>query len=258
MIRRYLSSKIVYDCSRDVWGLRMDSKGVLYEQEFHYSKGSLDVTPRDWFWVAWDHFRGEISRCMSKYVKNNCIMVIVGVGESGFVPSEGSMWTIGIDINRTALAKTDRRIDLVIGSASHLPLKENSVDLVYFELVLHHLKGQMSLAVPLSESYKVLVPHGRIIAVEPNMLHPSGFLLNLLNVFHLYASVFGGSNYEYSLTIKELTAHLGCFSGFEVKALSFYHPRFPLFLQRYIMKRDVFLKEHFSSFAWMILVDAVK
>jgi SAM-dependent methyltransferase len=236
----------------------MASKGVLYEQEFHYSKGSLDVTPRDWFWLAWGHFRREISRCMSEVVKKNCIMVIVGVGESGFVPREGSMWTIGIDINRTALAKTDRKIDLVIGSASHLPLKENSVDLVYFELVLHHLKGQMSLSVPFSESYKVLVPHGRMIAVEPNMLHPSGFLLNLLNVFHLYASVFGGSNYEYSLTAKELTVPLSRFSGFEVEALSFYHPRFPLFLQRYIMQRADFLKKHFSSFAWMILVRAVK
>ena len=236
----------------------MASKGSVYEQEFHYSKGSLDVTPRDWFLLAWDHFRKEISLYMNQVTKNSRVIVIVGVGESGFVPDVSSVQTIGININRKALANADKRLALIVCSASHLPLKDNSVDLVYFELVLHHLKGQMDLAVALTESHRVLMSNGRMVAIEPNMMHPSGFLLNLLNVFHLYASVFGGSNYEYSLTTKELTVPLSCFSGFEVKALSFYHPRFPLFLHNYIMKREDFLKKHFSSFAWMVLVAAVK
>jgi SAM-dependent methyltransferase len=236
----------------------MTSKGSVYEQEFHYSKGSLDVTPRKWFLLAWDHFRKRIALYMNLLAEKSRVMIIVGVGEAGFLPDVNKVWTIGMDINRKALEKTDRRIDLIIGSASHLPLKDASVDVVYFELVLHHLKGQMDLAVPLTESHRVLMSNGRMVAIEPNMMHPSGFLLNLLNLFHLYASVFGGSNYEYSLTTKELTVPLSCFSGFEVKALSFYHPRFPLFLHNYIMKREAFLKKHFASFAWMVLVSAVK
>jgi SAM-dependent methyltransferase len=236
----------------------MTSKGSVYEQDFQYSKGSLDVTPRDWFLLAWSHFRREIALYMNQIARNSRVMVIVGVGEGGFVPDVVGAQAIGIDINRKALVNADRRLDLIVCSASHLPMRDNSVDLVYFELVLHHLKGQMDLAVPFTESHRILMPNGRMVAVEPNRLHPSGFLLNLLNVFHLYASVFGGSNYEYSLTTKELTIPLSCFSGFEVKPLSFYHPRFPLFLHNYIMKREAFLKKHFSSFAWMVLVAAVK
>jgi len=236
----------------------MVSKGSKYEAEFQYTKGSLAVTPHDWFLLAWDHLRKEIARYMCEVTKDKRAMVIVGVGEAGFVPDIDKVQTIGIDINRKLLAKTDRRIDLIVGSASHLPLKDNSVSVVYFELVLHHLKGQMDMSTPFGESYRVLLPNGRLIAVEPNMLHPSGFLLNLLNVFHLYASVFGGSNYEYALTAKELSVPLRFFSGFEVRALSFFHPRYPLFLHRYILKRESFFKRHFSSFAWMILVSAVK
>jgi hypothetical protein len=33
----------------------------VYEQDFQYSKGSPGVTPRDWFLLAWDHFRKEIA-----------------------------------------------------------------------------------------------------------------------------------------------------------------------------------------------------
>jgi hypothetical protein len=55
----------------------------------------------------------------------------------------------------------------------------------------------MDLAVPFAERHRVLMPNGRMVAVEPNMMLPSEFLPNLLNVFHLYTSVFGGSNYEY-------------------------------------------------------------
>lgn len=201
---------------------------------------------------------------MMSELSSSGTVLIVGLGSGGILPHLASACdtdVVGVDINREFLlsAKKHNHVNnVVLGSASNLPFRDDYFSITFFELVLHHLKGQMKLSVPLNEAYRVLCDGGKVIAVEPNMLNPSGLLLNIINRFHLYELLFGGSNYEYSLSPKEIQTGLGDFSDVSITALSFSHPRFPLFLQNYISQHTDFLSKHFSVFAWIFLVMGYK
>ena len=177
--------------------------------------------------------------------------MIVGVGARGILTygAVEDVQKIGINVNKRFLLHFKEYGDTILASASHLPLKEGVIDLVLFELVLHHLKGQRSLEVSLREAQRVLVNGGRLIAIEPSSLNPSGFLMNVINVFHLYSRLFGGSNYEYALSPKEIKTQLSAFSGVKIKALTFLHPRLPVSLQRFILKYEGFLMKRLAYFA---------
>lgn len=238
-----------------------ESKALKYEARFAYSKGILNVTPRSWHNFAWRHLRNRMMNHVSYSVGEKERILIVGVGTGGimsYVKLGQNVQKIGIDVNEVFLSHLKKSFDTVLASASHLPLREGVIDLVFFELVLHHLKGQQILEVSLREANRVLVNGGRTFAVEPSSLNPSGFLMNLINMFHLYSRLFGGSNYEYALSPKELKTLFCDFSGVKIEALTFLHPRFPISLQRFILKYERFLMNRLAYFAWMFLITAYK
>lgn len=169
---------------------------------------------------------------------------------------EQNVLKVGIDINKSFLLHSKEYCNVVLASASHLPLKDASIDLVFFDLVLHHLKGQQILGVSMKEVHKVLVDGGILIAIEPSSLNPSGFLMNAINMFHLYSRLFGGSSYEYALSPKEIRALLSDFYSVEIKALTFLHPRLPVYLQRFILKYERSLMKWLRIFAWIFLITA--
>jgi len=239
----------------------LKSENTKYEAEFNYAKGSLAVTPQTWHNFCWFCLRQKMFKEVNGLLvgRRNKVL-IVGLGDGGILPqlkSTGKIDVLGVDINRDFLLKSKDYCDLVVASASHLPIKNNSIDMVFFELVLHHLKGQMDLHIPLNQALGALVPNGKVVAVEPNALNPSGVLLNLINIFHSYSRLFGGSDYEYALTSKELHKALASFSA-EVNPLSFLHPRFPVFLQIWILRHHRFLVKWFSAFAWIFMAIGYK
>jgi SAM-dependent methyltransferase len=59
------------------------------------------------------------------------------------------------------------RIDFIIGDAEHLDLPDASLDAVFFGGVLHHFP---ELDQVYAESFRVLKPGGKLIAIEPNRL----------------------------------------------------------------------------------------
>lgn len=59
------------------------------------------------------------------------------------------------------------RIDFTVGDAEHLDMPDASLDAVFFGGVLHHIP---QLDQVYAESYRVLKPGGKLVAIEPNQL----------------------------------------------------------------------------------------
>lgn len=238
-----------------------EGKESKYEASFAYSKGALDITPKSWHNFAFNNLREKTINYMNRVVGERERILIFGVGAGDILPYVGwgqEILKIGIDINKRSLKHSKKYCDVVLASASHVPIRDNSIDLVFFDLVLHHLKGQRILGVSLKEAYRVLINEGRLIAIEPSSLNPSGFLMNVINMFHFYSKLFGGSNYEYALSPKAIKIQLSNFSSVEIKPLTFLHPRLPLSMQRFILKNGKALEKRLAYFAWMFLITAYK
>jgi SAM-dependent methyltransferase len=238
-----------------------ESKGAKFERDFKGHKGALDVTPRSWYSMVYDDLRKRTVGYMNRVVSDKETVLIVGVGKGDILPYvwlEQRILKIGIDINEDVLKEAKEFCDTILASASHMPMKRDSTDVVFFDLVLHHLKGQKELRPSLKEAHRVLTDNGKMIAIEPNLLNFSGLLMSIINTFHMYAWLFGGSNYEYALSIKEIRSVLSGLFSSRIAALTLLHPRFPPFVQRFILKNERFLLRKLAFFAWMLLVTAHK
>jgi ubiquinone/menaquinone biosynthesis C-methylase UbiE len=237
--------------------LNMKRKRIEYEADFRYleDQALFAVTPRNWHNFTWEHLRKRTISFLKILTKDARIMLLVGIGPGGASKlwESDAIMRIGVDINKKWLSVSKEVCHPILASASHLPIKDNSIDVVFFELVLHHLKGQMTLEVPLKEACRAITHYGKILALEPNSLNPSGVLLNFINMFHLYALTFGGSNFEYALSPRELKSSLPAFSHLVTLAFTFLHPRFPLSVQRSILNHESFFMKKFPYFAWMFL-----
>jgi len=216
-----------------------------------------------WNSWAWNVTRQRTTNYIVHSIGERQRILIIGVGSGGSlrnarVPREHCVQKVGIDIKKKGLLESREYCDPILASASHLPLKGDSFDFVLFEQVLHHLKGQKNLEIALKEAHRTLVNGGKLVAIEPNSLNPSGFLMNIVNTFHLFWVLFGGSNYEFALSPREIRILLSDFCSIDIRALSFLHPRLPLSSQLWILKNERILMKRFSYFAWMLAITAIK
>ncbi|OGW40603.1 MAG: hypothetical protein A2Y97_05110 [Nitrospirae bacterium RBG_13_39_12] len=213
-----------------------------YESKFEYSKGIIR-TPEKWknyFWAA--YYKKILSSLRSKITKYNRV-VFIGIGYGDIVPSlqfEDRIKIIGIDVNFNSLLSAKEHTSVIMADGSCLPLKSNNVDLVVCNQVLHHIIGQGTLDATINECHRILKCGGEFIAVEPNSMHPSGALINIANRFHKYHFLTGGSDHEFAISpfhIFRVLRNNG-FSILKSSAVTFSHPRFPLFIQKIINVLD--------------------
>lgn len=88
----------------------------------------------------------------------------------------------GIDVAADALAGFRARgYTPILADAGRLPFPDSTFHYVVCPAVLHHLVGQGGLEKYLEEFVRVLRPGGYVIALEPNVLHLSGLLMNIAN-----------------------------------------------------------------------------
>ncbi len=105
-----------------------------------------------------------------------------GPGPDAEYISRSTRNIVGIDIVVEAVASFQKRGHrAVLADAVKLPFANNAFDYVVCPAVLHHLVGQGGLETYLGEFFRVLRPGGYILALEPNVLHLSGLLMNIAN-----------------------------------------------------------------------------
>ena len=236
---------------------RRDAK--KYEKEFSYGKG-LIPTPSDWIAHFWDVHNEQIKKIIDAPLKAANSILFVGVGSGGVMTHLDfrGKTVIGIDLNVKYLLQAPEYCKKVEADSSSIPFKDGSFDMVICDKILHHVVVQGSLEETIAECSRVLKDGGRMFAVEPNLFHPSGLAMTLMNKFHLYHKIAGGSDYERALSPFKLTRMCrSYFKKIRVNAVTFGHPRFPLSFQKLIFRADKYLKRmYLLSFSFA--VEAVK
>lgn len=235
------------------------NKAKRYERDFEYGKGIIPTSKKclSYFWKT--HYN-KVFESLKPFIHEARTILFIGVGEGDVIsalPIENKT-VIGIDLNTKFLSHAHGCCRALAADGTIIPLKNCSIDLVICNMVLHHIVGQEGLEKALHESRRVLKDGGRLVAFEPNLFHPSGMAMTLLNRFHLYHALMGGSDYEYALSpfrIARICRSL--FKKTEIKAITFSHPRFPVFIQKMCFSLDQYLSGMYP-FSFSFALEAIK
>jgi ubiquinone/menaquinone biosynthesis C-methylase UbiE len=231
------------------------NKAREFEKSFDHSKG-LMPTPERWISYFWDTHKNKVVSSMLPVLKEAQSILFIGVGEEDILPKIqiNAKSIIGLDLNRKFLLHSVDYCRPIVGDGAQLPVRDKTFNVVICNMVLHHIVGQGGLEKTISECSRVLKPGGKFFCFEPNLFHPSGIILTLLNKFHLYHRFAGGSNYEYALSPFKIAGFCRShFTKVEIKAVTFSHPRYPPFIQNIFFSTDSFLARIYPlSFSFMI------
>lgn len=111
----------------------------------------------------------RLYNALSHTIKDKSRILDVGCGK-GFIANfflNGNYEYYGFDINNTLVRYSAKNYGpyFFIGNGLQLPIKDNSVDAIIFNAVLHHI---LDIECILKESVRVLRPNGIIFIQEPN------------------------------------------------------------------------------------------
>lgn len=113
---------------------------------------------------------------VSDYIKDKIVLDIAsGEGYGSNLMSERASFVYGVDIDEATVKEARLKykninLEYLTGSASEIPLKDNSVDIVVsFETIEHHDKHDEMIA----EIKRVLKPKGLLIISTPDKLYYS-------------------------------------------------------------------------------------
>jgi len=213
------------------------------EKRIVYGKGIIP-TPQNWITHFWAIHKERVVEFLKGPEHRADSILLIGVGDGDILKDLGFQRNtiVGIDLTLHVgtLVVANKYCRAVLADGAMVPLKDASMDLVLCNMVLHHIDGQGDLERTLSECSRVLKNGGKLFVFEPNLFHPSGIALNIINTFHLYNRLGGGSNYEYALSPFRLSriCKNNSLKDVEIRALTFGHPRFPLAIQKLLFRVD--------------------
>jgi SAM-dependent methyltransferase len=148
---------------------------------------------------------------------------------------------IAVDSNPdcvTAVTETGQADEAFVGHAGRLGLGRESVDIVLYRQVLHHIAYQGPLDPCFEEAASVLRPGGALVALEPGLWHPVGLSLALANGLGIATAVHGTPD-DVPLSPAALKAHareVGLRP--ELHAVTYSWRRLPPKLQRVLQPLD--------------------
>ena len=124
------------------------------------------------------------------------------------------------------------------GQAHALPFRDGTFDFVVCSGLLHHLVGQGELSGYVREFARVTARGGHVLALEPNVCHPSGLLMNIFNT--LRPGITGLVPHERALAPGRIT---GAFrrvglDRVEYVSASYVWNRLPLAVSRFIARHE--------------------
>jgi len=121
---------------------------------------------------------------LKNYINNDSVVLDAGCGSGGIISEFKSIpkSIAGIDINKELLTENQIVNKKIIADLEHIPLDNNSVDIVISEFVLEHLRKP---TIVLREISRVLKPEGMFIFITPNIINPIIALSKILpHAFH--------------------------------------------------------------------------
>jgi len=188
------------------------------------------------------------ARFAQKYIKASDHVLDIGCGD-GFLTNAISAFcqrVIGIDNSLTGISLARDRVDnakvaLLISSASNLPFKDDTFDIITLFEVIEHIPAE-SVKNTVEEIKRVLKDGGKIIVTTPNSR-------NLQNIICRRRMVSTKHEKEYSQA--ELLRLLSDFEKIELSGI--YLPLFPFTLlskprYRFIWQILFFLARYFPKF----------
>lgn len=170
---RFFSSRGVYSAERErayYSSSIQDETAIPYTHLDKYLRGSVGL----------DFFRGKT-------------VLDVGSGEGTYsawiADRGGAKKVVGIELTEHRIRREYERrlsnLELRVGDIFSTPIHE-TFDVVFFNLVLHHLRFDLQKALAITRSS--LKPGGQIIAFEPNPYSPVGLLGFALHAGRLSAN----------------------------------------------------------------------
>lgn len=227
---------------------QFEKNNRLYETR--KTKGILNrILPSRWRIYHDDKVNYKSTEIVGPLVRDfkQPVVLAIGAGGGGLLRltwKEPDIRRIGVDINHDVLVNEGRHyFHPVEGSAFHLPIRSDSVDIVLFDYVLHHLVGQGMIESFIKEGVRVLHQGGYIVAREPSSFSPGGMAMNIANKFRLMNMISGSSNYEFALSpsyLLRLFDHEG--SIVATHGLSYlWSRRLPIWAQEAISRLEPYL-----------------
>jgi ubiquinone/menaquinone biosynthesis C-methylase UbiE len=180
-----------------------------------------------------------------------------GSGEDATCIQKASKNIIGVDISDIALRRfKNKGFQGILANVRALPFRNNSFDCVIASGLLHHLIGQGNLPEYLSEFCRVTKKRGYVIALEPNIFHPSGILMNIFN--KVKPGITGLVPHERALSplyLARVFERAGL-KGAKYTAASYVWNRFPLPISQFISKHEdkIRTKRPCNLFGWFEMV----
>lgn len=98
----------------------------------------------------------------------------IGCGSGALLKRVGGKMKIGLEPSLPLLAHAEG-FSGVIATATRLPFRDGSFDLVFFKHSLHHVEDKEK---GVAEAARVLRPGGRLVVIEPNAAHPQRRLIS--------------------------------------------------------------------------------
>ncbi|GAH89429.1 unnamed protein product, partial [marine sediment metagenome] len=180
-----------------------------------------------------------------------------GSGEDAAYVQKASENIIGVDIAPVALKNfLSRGFQGVLADVKELPFHSNSFDYLISSGLLHHLIGQGDLKEYLREFVRITRRGGYVIALEPNLFNPSGFLMNIFN--RINPGVTGLVPHEKALSPLYLTKIFSAAGLENVQCISasYVWNRLPLFISKFISKHEdkIRFRKPFNLLGWFVIV----
>lgn len=180
-----------------------------------------------------------------------------GSGEDATYVQKVSKNIVGVDISDIALRTfKNKGFQGILANVRALPFRNNSFDCVIASGLLHHLAGQGNLAEYLSEFCRVTEKRGYVIALEPNIFHPSGILMNIFN--KIKPGITGLVPHERALSplyLARVFKKTGL-KGVKYTSASYVWNRFPLSISQFISRHEdgIRAKKPYNLFGWFEII----
>ena len=103
---------------------------------------------------------------------NNISILEVGCGKGRLLEHfyKGNAKVFGLDLSKNMLASVKKEYNPILGSATAIPLKSNSIDLVYAVEALEQIPNTLNVV---EEMIRVLKPKGCLLIIDRNKLSVS-------------------------------------------------------------------------------------